>query len=138
MGAGISVDDESSITTLGVYYGTKPAATLTDSVASVASSMVPSELRSVVETTKIIHTGGETCAPVMRVGGIPRSVAMDVVCGPQNRIVSVVENGMCMYEVVFESPFACSTTQADKLRKVCAKFNIFFLSLAFFVFHHSI
>eukprot|EP00750_Incisomonas_marina_P031399 INCI8102.1.p1 GENE.INCI8102.1~~INCI8102.1.p1 ORF type:complete len:658 (+),score=136.69 INCI8102.1:119-1975(+) len=103
LGSSVDVVDQDSLTTLGFYQQT-----------AAASPQRPGSIH-------MLHAGGEACPLVMRVGGISRHVTVEVVCGASNRIASVVENGMCMYELRFESPFACTEAQASQLRQAVAQ-----------------
>lgn len=103
LGGSVDAVDQDSLTTLGFYQQTAPA-----------SPRRPGSVH-------MLHAGGEACPLVMRVGGISRHVTVEVVCGASNRIASVVENGMCMYELRFESPFACTEAQASQLRQAVAQ-----------------
>lgn len=110
LGSGVDVEESDSVTTVGFY-----SSTVLEDPSSITA------LRSLADppvTFKLKHTGGEHCALVMHVGGNDRSATVETVCGPVNRISRVVENGMCMYELTFETPFACSQEHAEELRRV--------------------
>lgn len=107
------------MTTLGIYDFTLGQASDAAAAYGTLSSVTKaSEFRHFVTATQIVHSGGEHCPFVMRVGGVQRSMVVDVICGTSNQIVSVVENGMCMYEMVFQTPFGCREAEAKVLRKV--------------------
>lgn len=49
-------------------------------------------------------------------GGIKRQVDVSFVCGDVDRILTVNEDGMCVYEMVVETTVACSHQRAEMLR----------------------
>merc|ERR1712224_505293 len=54
------------------------------------------------DSMTMVYAMGEGC-----INGKQRQVFMRVECGNKNEIVSVVEDGMCEYEMTFSSPAAC-------------------------------
>jgi protein kinase C substrate 80K-H len=49
-----------------------------------------------------VYTNGDECW-----NGPARVVHVAFVCGLQNKITNVAENGKCRYEMIFQTPFAC-------------------------------
>lgn len=68
-------------------------------VAPEVAAAVPKESPFIVHQ----YTNGEPCW-----NGPARSVALVFECDTVDRVLRIVENGMCRYEVLFGSPSACS------------------------------
>lgn len=64
----------------------------------------------------MLYSGGEICPKRMGVGGHQRRVLVFFSCGKENRVVSVRENGICHYEMVFETPLHCSEKHLRHLK----------------------
>ncbi|ETI47455.1 hypothetical protein F441_08357 [Phytophthora nicotianae CJ01A1] len=67
------------------------------------------------------YNHGEPCA-----NGQERHTRVELLCGEQNRVVSVEEREMCQYEVRFETPAACGQAEQDVLQDEISRVKTFF------------
>jgi len=58
------------------------------------------------------YSNGDQCW-----NGPKRSVEVIIICGINQGIIDVVENGKCHYEFTFETPAACSRSHLNDLKK---------------------
>jgi len=54
------------------------------------------------EKKRMIFSAGDPCW-----NGPERTVTVDFICGIENKIVNVYENGKCTYEIIFQTPLVC-------------------------------
>ncbi|GMF10981.1 unnamed protein product [Phytophthora lilii] len=66
------------------------------------------------------YNHGEPCA-----NGQERQTRVTLSCGITNRVVSVEEREMCVYEIQFETPAACETAEEDALLDEIARVQQF-------------
>lgn len=59
--------------------------------------------------TTLLYDNGDRCW-----NGAVRQTEVKVVCGPENKVISVEEPSMCRYKLLFETPAVCDDSVAEK------------------------